>query len=79
MTVYSSCRATYEKMDVLHANLGRLNRELAEAWVSPDREAHVPRIEHRIRRVWDEMDYLAIALSGPMAKVSPATCRAAAG
>ncbi len=66
----TSYRTTHEKLDVLHADLSRLNRELAEAWSSPDRAAHVPRIERRIRRVWDEMDNLAITLSDPIAKLS---------
>ncbi|MGB9624228.1 MAG: hypothetical protein ACPMAQ_05140 [Phycisphaerae bacterium] len=64
--MFTSSRATCERLDMLQMNLDRLKRELAEAWASPDRSDQIPVIEQRIREVWDQMDGLAVALSEPM-------------
>lgn len=64
--MFTSSRATCERLDRLQMNLDRLKRELAEAWATPDRSHQIPVIEQRIREVWDQMDGLAVALSEPM-------------
>ncbi len=65
-TMFTSSRATCERLDTLQTNLDRLKHELAEAWSSPDRSEQVPGIERRIREVWEQMDGLAVALSEPV-------------
>lgn len=53
-------------MDALQTDLERLKRELAAAWASKESAARVPVIEHRIRKVWEQMDGLACMLSEPI-------------
>jgi hypothetical protein len=66
----TSSRTACERLDVLQSHLTRLKHELAQAWVSPDHSVRVPKIEHRIRQVWDQMDRLAVSLSEPITKVN---------
>ncbi len=64
----SSSRVMCDRLDLLQTRLDRLKHELAQAWVSPENAARVPQIEDRIRRVWDQMDRLAVSLSEPVTR-----------
>ncbi len=65
LTLLSAQQPVTEQLESLHADLDRLKHDLADAWVSPDRSAHVPGIEKRIREKWDQIDGLAVLLSEP--------------
>lgn len=61
--MYSSSRATCERLGSLQSDLTALKSQLAEAWSTPGHSASVPKIEHRIRQVWEQMDRLAVSLT----------------
>lgn len=61
----------HDRLQQLQHELDGLKGELVAAWVSPDGRGRIRTIEDRIRRVWDQIDRVGLALGEPMLGPAP--------